>query len=933
MQFLKQKSMRSLLAGLTAAAMLFSATAILPPEQAMAAESCVIDTSKEYQNIRGFGGINHPEWTGQDLTPAQRQTAFGNGDGELGFTVLRIFVNPDKNQWYRALPTAQAATEMGVTIFASPWEPPANLAESGGSNGKLHLPKSNYGAYAQHLNDFGTYMKDNGVDLYSISVQNEPDYAHDWTYWSTDETTDFLANYADKITSTRVMSPESFQYAPENASWVADGGKKFYTKILNNQKAMENCDLFGTHFYGTQRGWMDFPALESSGKEIWMTEVYVPNSEPNSNERWPEALDVAENIHNGLVVGNMSAYVWWYIRRNYGPMNEDGSISKRGYMMAQYSKYVRPGDVRIAATESPADNVLISAYKGSDNQVTIVAINKGTEGYSQNFTFQNGTITDIDRYRSSGNENLALTANLENDGTSFWAQLPAQSVTTFVVTMQDGSMELPNPPSDTPSVPSAPEANEYGWYFHDEFEGDTCTWQSRGAASIMTSGRTAYIGNEALLVQERESAWNGAYRTLNPLAFVPGEEFSFSANVMYFDGDETDTFYMKLQYTGADGEPHYSTIAEATGVKGEWVQLANKNYKIPEGATDMMLYIETAETTNNFYIDEAIGAIAGTTINGAGQPEIPQPTEPPTTEPPVSVKYTLGDVNNDGVINGFDVAIAKRGNAKGFADEAAALAADVNQNGKADDDDIKQLTDYVMGKIKAFYSTSTSSIPDYGTAPNTSAAMYDNFRTGSSEYFFASDGWTNGNPFDCVWTKNNTKFVDGALTLTIDKDTSGKYNYTGAEYRTSDHYHYGYYETSMQAIKNDGVVSSFFTYTGPSEDNPWDEIDIEILGKDTTKVQLNYYTDGVGNHEFMYDLGFDASEGYHTYGFDWQPDHITWYVDGKAVYTAYDNIPSTPGRIMMNTWPGTGVNEWLKPFDGKTPLTARYQWVTYNKTK
>ena len=135
----------------------------------------------------------------------------------------------------------------------------------------------------------------------------------------------------------------------------------------------------------------------------------------------------------------------------------------------------------------------------------------------------------------------------------------------------------------------------------------------------------------------------------------------------------------------------------------------------------------------------------------------------------------------------------------------------------------------------------------------------------------------------------------------------------------------------MQAIKNDGVVSSFFTYTGPSDNNPWDEIDIEILGKDTTKVQLNYYKDGQGGHEFMYDLGFDASEAYHTYGFDWQPDHITWYVDGKAVHTMYGNMPNTPGKIMMNTWPGLHVDEWLKPFNGHTPLTARYQWVTYNK--
>ncbi|MBR5683407.1 MAG: glycoside hydrolase family 16 protein [Ruminococcus sp.] len=214
---------------------------------------------------------------------------------------------------------------------------------------------------------------------------------------------------------------------------------------------------------------------------------------------------------------------------------------------------------------------------------------------------------------------------------------------------------------------------------------------------------------------------------------------------------------------------------------------------------------------------------------------------------------------------------------------------------------------------------------------NTSATMADDFRKGSSRYFIASDGWENGDPFDCGWYKSQTAFKDGALTLSIDKDYSGKYNYAGAEYRTNEFYGFGYYETSMQAIKNDGVVSSFFTYTGPSDNNPWDEIDIEILGKDTTKVQFNYYTNGQGNHEFMYNLGFDASQGYHTYGFDWQRDHITWYVDGKAVYTANQNIPQTPGKIMMNTWPGRGVDEWLNHYNGKTPLTARYQWATYNK--
>ena len=243
-----KKSIGRALSALTAAAMLATSAQVLPKSDekliARAASACVIDTQKEYQLIRGFGGINHPEWTGADLSDSQRQTSFGNGTNELGLSVLRVFVNPDKNQWYRAVETAKFANKMGAYVFASPWEPPSSIASKGDGTyqgGKVHLNKSNYGAYAQHLNDFGTYMKNQGVDLFSISVQNEPDYAHDWTGWTSDETTDFLANYGHLITSTRMMSPETFQYT----------NKDYYNKILNNSKAFANTDVFATHMYGT----------------------------------------------------------------------------------------------------------------------------------------------------------------------------------------------------------------------------------------------------------------------------------------------------------------------------------------------------------------------------------------------------------------------------------------------------------------------------------------------------------------------------------------------------------------------------------------------------------------------------------------------------------------------------------------------------------
>lgn len=230
------------------------------------------------------------------------------------------------------------------------------------------------------------------------------------------------------------------------------------------------------------------------------------------------------------------------------------------------------------------------------------------------------------------------------------------------------------------------EPNEYGWYFQSTFEGDLDGWSGRGDAEVMTSGRTNYVGEEALLVQNRTAAWNGAARSLNPKAFVAGKTYSFSTNVQYFDGDATDTFYFKLQYTDANGDTQYDTIAEGTAIQGEWMQLANKNYKIPEGATNLQLYVETKDSTSNFYLDEVIGAVGGTGILGAG--------EAPT--------LTLGDVNADGVINVLDLSLAKHGVSSGFSGNAAKLAADVDQNRIVDAADVKMLQDYLLGRISVF---------------------------------------------------------------------------------------------------------------------------------------------------------------------------------------------------------------------------------------
>ena len=178
-------------------------------------------------------------------------------------------------------------------------------------------------------------------------------------------------------------------------------------------------------------------------------------------------------------------------------------------------------------------------------------------------------------------------------------------------------------------------------------------------------------------------------------------------------------------------------------------------------------------------------------------------------------------------------------------------------------------------------------------------------------------------------------FGEGDMQLHLKRTPDGKVR--GAEMQTWDFYGYGKYSVTMRPAAMEGTVSSFFTYTGPKDRTAWDEIDIEFPGKDTTTVQFNYFHNGVGDHVYLYQLGFDASEEYHEYGFEWRPDSITWFVDGEAVYSVSTEegheLPSLPGHIMMNLWAGDtdvpGIREWLGDYTGEGPVTAYYKEFSY----
>ena len=220
-------------------------------------------------------------------------------------------------------------------------------------------------------------------------------------------------------------------------------------------------------------------------------------------------------------------------------------------------------------------------------------------------------------------------------------------------------------------------------YYKDTFETGTDSWKGRGSAKVTASSDFAYEGSGSIFVSGRESSWNGATKALGS-EFVAGKTYAFSANVMYNSGGSSDTFFMKLQYKNASGVTDYSAIAEVTTVKGVWNQLVNNSYTIPADATDIEIYIETESSTNSFYVDEAIGASEGALDAGSVK------------------RFSRGDLNFDGVINVFDLMLAKRMLFKTYTDASAAKYADADGNGEFELNDVILINQFIMGRIKEF---------------------------------------------------------------------------------------------------------------------------------------------------------------------------------------------------------------------------------------
>ncbi|HEY0807939.1 MAG TPA: glycoside hydrolase family 30 beta sandwich domain-containing protein, partial [Pseudonocardiaceae bacterium] len=127
---------------------------------------------------------------------------------------------------------------------------------------------------------------------------------------------------------------------------------------------------------------------QPTNNKTWMSE-WNPNG-TTWNENWDDgtAYDgfaVAQNIQNALTLGNVSAYVYW-VGDSLGATraliqidqaNQTFHVSKRLWALAAYSRFIRPGAVRLnTSVTDPA--LQVSAFRNKDGATVIEVLNTGT---------------------------------------------------------------------------------------------------------------------------------------------------------------------------------------------------------------------------------------------------------------------------------------------------------------------------------------------------------------------------------------------------------------------------------------------------------------------------------------------------------------------------------------------------------------------------
>lgn len=370
-----------------------------------------LSTDKTLQSIVGLGAsLEHS--TCENLTklpPDQREEVIEklvSPDKGIGMNLMRVCIGTsdftgEPYYTYNDLPEGQTDPELAnfsiekdkayvlpviktalaknpdLLIFASPWSPPAWMKTSG-KLGTGKLKPEFYGAWANYLLKFIRAYEAEGVPIYAITVQNEPNMSHpDYptTLWNGEEQRDFIRDhlgplFRDNNVKTLVWCwdhnwnnlafPRAVMADPQAAQYVDGTGFHLYEGRVDAQTTFRN-EFPGKHIYFTEG------SVFRAGGAVKLANILRNWSRTYSG--WVIMLDEHQKPNRGPHTASPTAV----------ELLDDGSVRYNFdyYMQGQFMKFIRRGAVQVESTPFEGKTLAAAAFKNPDGRMVLVAANAG----------------------------------------------------------------------------------------------------------------------------------------------------------------------------------------------------------------------------------------------------------------------------------------------------------------------------------------------------------------------------------------------------------------------------------------------------------------------------------------------------------------------------------------------------------------------------
>lgn len=326
-------------------------------------------------------------------------------------------------------------------VMSVPWSPPYWMKTNNSARGTVdgvegYLKDDYYDEFATYIAEYiRNYPIEHGIDIDYFSYINEP-YTKSpdspGSVWTTELYVKLVRTVGRRLReagfATTLLGPEDIGITRSQPRIDA---------LVDDSEAWSYIDKVSSHCYGDpvdSRG----VYLNTHGKDFWQTE----RTERGATFE-PYALDLAERIHWMIQAHDARAYIYWFgvdfpIRNSlegkvalFGATEQgEYAPNKKYFVMGQFSRFIDPGHVRVAATGSTDDFFVTAFSDPAGRRAVTVLINRGASAATKTISGLQGAY--LEQHRTSETEDLVRLADIPVVDGQCTVTLPAGSVVTLV---------------------------------------------------------------------------------------------------------------------------------------------------------------------------------------------------------------------------------------------------------------------------------------------------------------------------------------------------------------------------------------------------------------------------------------------------------------------------------------------------------------------